>query len=139
MNYLLPHIYRRLLIYQNSLDQVIGIIHIGDIFKASEQERGEFTIRALMQPVGIVPQDVKTDTLLEELRFTQQHLAVVVDNYGATAGIVTLADQLRQDSLCDLQIADNLDGFGRQRGVEVVGIGLRQRGECLTQDRDYYG
>ena len=65
---------------------------MGDIFKASKQEHGEFGTCTLIRPVRIVPQDVKGATLLQEPRFTQQQLAVVSDNYGATVGIVTLAD-----------------------------------------------
>lgn len=85
-------VHRRLLIYQDSLDRIIGLIHIGDIFKASVQPREEFNIRTLLRPVSIVSRGLRADTLLEELRSTRQHLVVVSDTYGGTAGIVTLED-----------------------------------------------
>jgi CBS domain containing-hemolysin-like protein len=85
-------VHRRLLIYQDSLDRIVGLIHIGDIFKASVQSPDEFNVQTLLRPVSIVPRDMPADTLLEELRSTRQHLVVVSDTHGGTAGIVTLED-----------------------------------------------
>ena len=83
----------RLLVYADSLDDVLGAIHLRDLIRHA---RGApFDLRALIQPVLTIPQSRMADDLLEDMRRLGRHVAVVVDEYGGTAGIITLADLLR--------------------------------------------
>jgi CBS domain containing-hemolysin-like protein len=84
--------HRRLLIYEGSLDHIIGLIHIGDIFKVSNDPTEEFDIHRLVRPVVTVPESKRADSLLEEMRAARQQLTVIVDEYRGTAGIVTMED-----------------------------------------------
>jgi putative hemolysin len=85
-------VHRRLLIYQDSLDQIIGLVYIGDIFKALDQPPEQFDTRRLLRPIAAVPESKRADDLLEEMRAARQQLVVVIDEYGGTAGIVTIED-----------------------------------------------
>lgn len=84
--------HRRLLIYQDSIDHIVGLVHIGDIFKVLEKDTEQFDIRQLIRPVMTVPEDQGVGSLLEDMRTTRQHLAVVIDEHYGTAGIVTIED-----------------------------------------------
>jgi putative hemolysin len=85
-------VHRRLLIYRDSLDQIIGLVYLGDLFKALDQPPEQFDTRRLLRPVMAVPESKRADDLLEEMRAARQQLAVIIDEYGGTAGIVTIED-----------------------------------------------
>jgi CBS domain containing-hemolysin-like protein len=85
--------HNRLLVYAESLDDILGAVHLRDLIRHG---RGApFNLRALVQPVLTIPQSRRADDLLEDMRRLGRHVAVVVDEYGSTAGIITLADLLR--------------------------------------------
>jgi CBS domain containing-hemolysin-like protein len=83
----------RLLVYADSLDDILGAIHLRDLIRHGPG--APFDLRALVQPVLTIPQSRRADDLLEDMRRMGRHVAVVVDEYGSTAGIITLADLLR--------------------------------------------
>jgi CBS domain containing-hemolysin-like protein len=85
----------RLLVYDGSLDNPLGVIRARELLPLARQAPGSFDIRALLRPVLLVPESRPADDLLEDMRRAGHHLAVVVDEYGGTAGIVTLADLMR--------------------------------------------
>jgi CBS domain containing-hemolysin-like protein len=85
----------RLVVYDGSLDEVVGVVHLRDLLRAQRSNATQsFDLRALAQPVISVPASKAADKLLEEMRGARRQLAVVVDEYGGTAGIVTLEDLL---------------------------------------------
>jgi len=84
-------------VYDGTLDQIVGILHIRDLFAAVHGEPGPGTpVADLVRTAVIVPETKDLGPLLRELRATNQHLAVVVDEYGRTAGIVTLKTLLEE-------------------------------------------
>ena len=89
--------YTRYPVYRDSLDEILGVLHVRDLFSALH-DRGiaEVEIVELLRPVHIVPETKDLAALLSEFRRTNQHMAVVVDEYGATQGIVTLEDLLEE-------------------------------------------
>jgi len=89
--------YTRYPVYRGSLDEILGVLHVRDLFSALH-DRGiaEVAIIELLRPVHIVPETKDLAALLSEFRRTNQHMAVVVDEYGATQGIVTLEDLLEE-------------------------------------------
>jgi putative hemolysin len=84
-------------VYRESLDNVLGILHVRDLFRAL-RDRGmhEVKVEDLIRPAHIVPETKDLAALLAEFRRTNQHMAIVVDEYGETEGIVTLEDLLEE-------------------------------------------
>jgi CBS domain containing-hemolysin-like protein len=83
--------YSQLLVYDGSLDNILGAVHVRDVFRAVVQG-GRPDLRQLLRPVLTVPETKRADVLLDEMRRAPTQVAVVVDEYGGTAGIVTLED-----------------------------------------------
>jgi len=93
----LDHPYTRYPVYRESLDDIIGILHIRALVSAlNDRTIASVRLEELLLPAYVVPETKDLGALLAEFRRTNQHLAVVVDEYGATAGIVTLEDLLEE-------------------------------------------
>ena len=87
--------FSRLPVYEKDLDHIVGVISQKDFFAALVT--GTYTdLKALMQPCLYVPTRKKIDELMTELRQRRTHVAIVTDEYGGTAGLVTLEDILEQ-------------------------------------------
>jgi CBS domain containing-hemolysin-like protein len=89
--------YTRYPVYRESLDDVVGILHVRDLFSGL-RERGmhDVKIEEIVRPAHIVPETKDLAALLAEFRRTNQHMAIVVDEYGDMEGIVTLEDLLEE-------------------------------------------
>ena len=89
--------YTRYPAYRNTLDELAGILHVRDLFTAL-WEGGIDAIRVeeILRPAYVVPETKNLAVLLGEFRRTNQHLAVVIDEYGSMQGIVTLEDVLEE-------------------------------------------
>ena len=84
-------------VYRGSLDDVIGILHVRDLFGALyDQGIDNVVIEQIVRPAYVVPETKDLASLLAEFRRQNQHLALVVDEYGAVQGIVTLEDLLEE-------------------------------------------
>ncbi len=84
---------RRLPVFDGSLDRIIGIVHARDILAdLAAGVAGDFDLRSLVRPVTAVPESKGIDELLDELRGASDRMAIIVDEYGGTAGLVTLSD-----------------------------------------------
>jgi putative hemolysin len=89
--------YTRYPVYRDSLDEIVGIVHVRDLVASLRNgAAGALTLAQLARPAYVVPENKDLGALLAEFRKTSQHMAVVVDEYGATAGIVTLEDLLEE-------------------------------------------
>ncbi len=94
---LLDSPYTRYPVYRDSLDEIAGILHVRDLFSALHDRGMEnVEIEQLLRPVYIVPETKDLAALLAEFRKQNQHMAIVVDEYGAMQGIVTLEDLLEE-------------------------------------------
>jgi CBS domain containing-hemolysin-like protein len=82
----------RLPVYKETLDDIVGIFHARDVFKVLDMKPGQFRLKDLLRPALQVPESKPADALLEDMRAVRAQLAVVVDEYGGTAGIVTIED-----------------------------------------------
>src|SRR5262249_50796048 len=89
--------YTRYPVYRGNLDDVVGILHVRDLFHAL-RDRGmaDVSLEDIVRPAHIVPETKDLAPLLTEFRRTNQHMAIVVDEYGETEGIVTLEDLLEE-------------------------------------------
>ena len=86
----------RLPVYGDSLDQVIGMIHMKDLFVASRDPERDRTINALMRTPLFVPESMGVLDLLARMRAERMHLAIVVDEFGGTEGLVTIEDVVEE-------------------------------------------
>ena len=88
----------RLPVYDGDLDHIVGVVHAKDVIRALEPgaQQAAFDLRTIMRPVPFVPASLPLDKLMAELRLQKAHLAVVIDEFGGTAGIVTLEDLLEE-------------------------------------------
>ena len=83
--------------YRGSLDEIVGILHVRDLFKALYQDGIEnVVVEELLRPAYMVPETKDLAALLAEFRRTNQHMAIVVDEYGSMEGIVTLENVLEE-------------------------------------------
>ncbi len=85
----------RLPVFQDSIDNIVGVLHGRDLFQAWEQHDEDRTIAGYVRPAIFVPETLSAAELLSAMR-QRSHLAVVVDEYGGVAGLVTLEDVLEE-------------------------------------------
>ncbi|NPV56044.1 MAG: HlyC/CorC family transporter [Anaerolineae bacterium] len=82
----------RLPVYEDSIDNIIGLVYAKDMLRLQEAGGEKLNLRSLLRQVYFVPEAKKVDELLAEMQSNRVHLAIVVDEYGGMAGIVTLED-----------------------------------------------
>lgn len=89
--------YTRIPVYEDSIDNIIGILHVKDLLKRSLQcSHDDFTLRQLIRPPYLVPESKNTDAVFREMQRDHVQMAIVIDEYGGTAGIITMEDLLEE-------------------------------------------
>jgi CBS domain containing-hemolysin-like protein len=88
--------FSRIPIYEANIDQIIGFVHVRDMFELDYVERAQRTVRELVRPIRVVPETKPVNDLLREMQADGAHMAVVVDEYGNTAGLVTMEDMVEE-------------------------------------------
>ena len=87
----------RIPVYDTTVDSVIGVVHAKDLLAAARRSNGgTVTVRDVMRAAFFVPENKKVSDLLGEFRKTKQQLAIVRDEYGGTAGLVTVEDLIEE-------------------------------------------
>jgi CBS domain containing-hemolysin-like protein len=86
----------RLPVYGESLDEVVGMVHIKDVFMASVDPALDRSLDALMREPLFVPESMGVIELLARMRMERVHLAIVVDEFGGTEGLVTIEDVVEE-------------------------------------------
>lgn len=100
-------------VYEDSIDNVLGILTTRD-YLISQVEGRRAPLRELIRPAHFVPESVRTDVLFQEMQSRKQHMAIVVDEYGGTSGLITLEDLLEE-------IVGNIyDEFDAQEEPEIT-------------------
>lgn len=87
--------YSRMPVYEENLDNIVGILYVKDLLQHLD-ETNDFNWQTLIRPAYFVPETKKINDLLEEFQFKKVHLAIVVDEYGGTSGIVTMEDIIEE-------------------------------------------
>ena len=87
--------YSRIPVYDGSIDNIIGVVYSKDFFSALFSTN-DFTIRSIMKPMKYVPETMSIADILSDFQKSKVHMAVVLDSYGGTMGIVTLEDILEE-------------------------------------------
>jgi CBS domain containing-hemolysin-like protein len=83
-------------VYEGDLDNILGIVHTKDLVRVQHGERRATTIRGIMREAMFVPETTRVDDVLRQFRANRQHMAIVLDEYGGTAGLVTLDDLIAE-------------------------------------------
>jgi magnesium and cobalt exporter, CNNM family len=88
--------FSRIPVYEENIDQIVGFVHARDMFELDEGQRAQRKVRDIMRPIRAVPETKAVNDLLREMQEEGGHMAVVVDEYGSTAGIVTMEDMVEE-------------------------------------------
>lgn len=86
----------RIPVYKEDMDDIVGIIYAKDLLGPLARGEKDVSIRGLMRKPLYVPETMKTDEALDIMKKARKHLAIVVDEYGGTAGLVTLEDLIEE-------------------------------------------
>ncbi len=90
------HRYSRYPVFRQNTDDIVGILHVKDLFDVSDTEEKAFELSRYLRPAIFVPELKRSEDLFREMRRRRFHMAVVVDERGAVAGLVTLEDLIEQ-------------------------------------------
>lgn len=86
----------RLPVYEDNVDHIVGFLYAKDLLHCFQENRDDMPISTLLRPVHFVPETKKLNTLLREMQKRRVHVAMVVDEYGGTAGLVTIEDIIEE-------------------------------------------
>lgn len=86
----------RIPVYEGSIDNIIGILYAKDIFAHLNEDFEHLQVKTLIRNAYYIPETKKVDDLLEELRMKKVHMAIILDEYGGTSGLVTIEDLLEE-------------------------------------------
>lgn len=138
--------YSRIPVYEGSIDEILGFVHVRDMFELEEEERGRRRARELVRAVRFVPETKAVNDVLKEMQQDRAHMSVVVDEYGHTAGLVTLEDlveevfgEIRDEHEPELDITPDGEGawvvsgnFSADRLADLVGFRPGEDSESTT-------
>ncbi len=88
--------YSRIPLYDGNIDNVVGVVYAKDVLAEFAQGSGQVQLTSIARPAEFVPETKRVDELLSELRGKRVHIAIVVDEYGGTAGLVTIEDLVEE-------------------------------------------
>jgi CBS domain containing-hemolysin-like protein len=86
----------RIPLYRGGVDQILGIIHVKDLLDVIISPPEKLDLKSLVRPAYFVPENKKLHYLLRDFQQAKYHMAIVVDEYGGTSGLVTLEDVIEQ-------------------------------------------
>jgi len=113
-------------VYEETVDNIIGLLYAKDLLQAWSEGGEVASLRALLRPVYFIPEAKKVDILLEEMQAEHVHMAIVVDEYGGIAGLVTMED-IVEEIVGEIQ-----DEYDQSEELPFVQIG---EGEYVFQGR----
>ena len=83
-------------VYEETIDDIIGLVLTKDLIPVLRKPPTEFSLRAIMRPIHVVPGSREVEEVLADFKRLKEHLAIVLDEYGGTAGLVTMEDLLEE-------------------------------------------
>lgn len=90
------HGHSRLPVYDEDIDHLVGILHVKDLLQAMRHPHQEVALRDMLRPVHYVPDTARADDILRDQLRNRIHMAIVVDEYGGTSGILTIEDVIEE-------------------------------------------
>jgi CBS domain containing-hemolysin-like protein len=112
----LTHGYSRLPVFREDLDDILGFVYAKDVLKAIHQGKHDMPLSEIVRPAHFIPESKKVAELLREMQKEKFHIALSTDEYGSTAGLVTLEDLLEE------LVGEIADEYDREE-PEVVQVG----------------
>ncbi len=88
--------YSRIPIFKDSRDDIVGLVYQRDMFEAERAGNGDKIVSTIKRTAVFVPQQKRTAELLRDMQSSQYHMAIVVDEYGGTAGLITMEDLIEE-------------------------------------------
>ena len=89
--------YSRLPVYEQNVDDIVGLVYVKDLIRAGREDgRADRAVREFMRTAKFVPETKRVAELMREMQKEKLHMAIVVDEYGGTAGLVTLEDLIEE-------------------------------------------
>ena len=105
----------RIPVFEDSIDNIIGLIYIKDLLQLLIEEREDVTIEEFVKPIYYIPEGKPINQLLSEMKERKEHMAIVVDEYGGTSGLITIEDLLEEI------VGDIQDEFDLEKSyIEVI-------------------
>lgn len=104
----------RIPIYKDTRDYILGIVHAKDLLTPLLECRDDLSVTSLMRPAFFVPEEMRLDKVLAAFKREKQHMAIVQDEYGGTAGMVTMEDVLEEI------VGEIADEYDQERPDEVL-------------------
>ena len=110
--------FSRFPVYEDDIDSILGILTTRDYLLNARRPQGERkTIRELLRPAYFIPESVRADVLFREMQNRKCHMAIVVDEYGGTSGLITLEDLLEE------LVGNIYDEFDPQAKADIIAQG----------------
>jgi len=88
--------YSRIPVYEQSIDHIVGFVHVRDMFELDEADRAGRKVIELVRPIRLVPETKPVNDLLREMQEAGAHMAIVIDEYGNVAGLITMEDLVEE-------------------------------------------
>ena len=88
--------YSRIPVYEETIDNIIGFVHVRDMFELDPAERRGRLVKELARPIRFVPETKPVSVLMREMQTDGAHMAIVIDEYGNTAGLATMEDMVEE-------------------------------------------
>jgi CBS domain containing-hemolysin-like protein len=109
--------YSRIPAFEQDIDRIVGFVHVRDMFEVEEEQRETRRVRELMREILFVPESKPVSDLMRQMQSENTHMVIVVDEYGATAGLATMEDlleviigEIRDEHEPDSDVAEDGNG-----------------------------
>lgn len=112
-----PIRYSRIPVFKENMDNIEGVVHRYQILEAASHDEDNKKLSELMKPLHSVPEDISVSAVLDQLIHRNDHIFLVVDDYGSTMGIVTLEDAI--ETLLGVEIIDEFDSVADLRAYAL--------------------
>ena len=110
-------------VYEETIDDIVGIILSKDLIPILARRPAEFALRPLMRPVYFIPASREVEDVLADFKRRKEHMAIVLDEYGGTAGIVTMEDLLEEivgEILDEYDVGEEVDVRTTTNGETII-------------------
>ncbi|MDD2582132.1 MAG: hemolysin family protein [Desulfuromonadaceae bacterium] len=104
----------RIPVYEDSIDNIIGLLYAKDLLKQWGTNENSLSVRQIMRPPYFIPESKNLEQLLQEFKRKRIHLAIVIDEYGGTSGLITIEDLLEEI------VGDIQDEYDREESLLTV-------------------
>ena len=121
--------YSKLPVYEGDIDHIIGVVHDRELLIAVSRGEQDGILRPLMRPIKAIPENKKIDELMREMQAEKVSVAIIVDEYGGTAGLVTMEDLLEEI------VGDIMDEYDAEEADKAPDIVRLPDGEVIVDAR----